>query len=269
MEFNILPMPGSSRHWRLMLVPPRGGAENMARDAALMERARETGETVFSVYAWNRPTLSLGRNQAARDRYDLDEAARRGIDIVRRPTGGRALLHWREVTYSVTAPVSDRDGLRESYDRINNILLYGLVLLGVDAAQAAVTSRTPVPGDLPCFAEPAAGELVSKGAKLVGSAQVRENGAMLQHGSILIRDDQASISKLLRDKVSDNETPRAATLHEALGREPACEEVANALFAGVRALEDSQASLIGESEVAEASAKHLPHFENPLWTWRK
>ena len=269
MEFNILPMPGSSRQWRLMLVPPRAGAENMARDAALMERARETGETVFSVYAWNRPTLSLGRNQAARDRYDLDEAARLGIDIVRRPTGGRALLHWREVTYSVTAPVSDGDGLRESYDQINHILLDGLLKLGVDAAQATVTSRTPVPGDLPCFAEPAAGELVSNGAKLVGSAQIRENGAMLQHGSILIHDDQHLIPTLLRNKVLENETPRAATLNEALGRDPTCEAVADALFAAVRALEDSRATTMDESEVADLTAKHLPHFENPLWTWRK
>jgi lipoate-protein ligase A len=269
MEFNILPMPGSSRQWRLMLVPPKPGAENMARDAALMERARETGETVFSVYAWSRPTLSLGRNQTARDRYDLDEASRLGIDIVRRPTGGRALLHWREVTYSVTAPVSDSDGLRESYDRINNVLLYGLLELGVDAAQAAVTSRTPAPGDLPCFAEPAAGELISRGAKLVGSAQVRENGAMLQHGSILIHDDQPTISTLLRDKSPQNDTPRAATLSEALGRDPTHEEVADALFAAVRALEDSTAASMDESEVAERAARHLAHFENPLWTWKK
>ena len=241
----------------------------MARDAALMERARETGETVFSVYTWSRPTLSLGRNQTARDRYDLDEAARRGIDIVRRPTGGRALLHWHEVTYSVTAPVSDRDGLTESYDQINNILLYGLLELGVDAAQATITSRTPAPGDLPCFAEPAAGELVSKGAKLVGSAQVRENGALLQHGSILIRDDQAVIPLLLREKAPDNDTPRAATLNEALGRDPACEEVADVLFDAVRALEDKGAAVMEECELADLTAKHLPHFENPLWTWRK
>jgi lipoate-protein ligase A len=173
------------------------------------------------------------------------------------------------VTYSVTAPVSDRDGLRDSYDQINNILLYGLLKLGVDAAQATVTSRTPAPGDLPCFAEPAAGELVSNGAKLVGSAQVRENGAMLQHGSILIHDDQPTISMLLRDKAAQNDTPRAATLSEALGRDPTCEEVADALFAAVRALEDSEAAAIAESEVAELTAKHLPHFENPLWTWRK
>ena len=87
-----------------MLVPPRSGSENMARDSALMDRARATGERIFSVYSWERPTLSLGRNQTAKDRYDLREMDARGIDVVRRPTGGRALLHWREVTYSVAAP---------------------------------------------------------------------------------------------------------------------------------------------------------------------
>jgi lipoate-protein ligase A len=76
-----------------MFIEPRGGAENMARDSALMERARETGEHIFSVYSWQKPTLSLGRNQTARDRYDLREIQRREIDVVRRPTGGRALLH--------------------------------------------------------------------------------------------------------------------------------------------------------------------------------
>ena len=268
MEFNILTMPGSSRRWRLMLVPPRTGAENMARDAALMERARLTGESVFSVYSWSRPTLSLGRNQTARDRYDLDEAERLGIDVVRRPTGGRALLHWREVTYSVTAPISG-DELKESYAGINGVLLYGLLKLGVDASEAAVAGRTPAPGDLPCFAEPSQGELVTKGAKLVGSAQVRESGAMLQHGSILIGDDQRLIQDLLREKSKTNEAPPAATLGDALGREPSIGEVAEALFDAVRALEDPHATLIDETEIAAMTAHHVEHFQNPLWTWRK
>ena len=77
--------------WRLMLAEPRGGAENMARDAGLMDRARDTGEAVLSVYSWERPTLSLGRNQTAVGKYDLDEIAKRDMDVVRRPTGGRAL----------------------------------------------------------------------------------------------------------------------------------------------------------------------------------
>lgn len=255
--------------WRLMLAPARSGAENMARDTALMDRARETKESVFSVYSWAVPTLSLGRNQTAKDRYDLDEIHRRGIDVVRRPTGGRALLHYHEVTYSVTAPLDDDEPLGESYERINRILLNGLSRLGVQASEANAVERAPQPGDLPCFAAPVEGELVTGGHKLVGSAQVREKGALLQHGSILIEDDQPIITKLLRSAPRDAETPPAATLCNILGREPSIHEVALALFDGVRALEDSNATPLDEAEIGDGVQRHLEHYRNELWTWRR
>ncbi|MEO8193912.1 MAG: hypothetical protein ABI681_08665 [Gemmatimonadales bacterium] len=259
----------TSAGWRLMLVPPRGGAENMARDAALMQRSRETGESVFSVYAWDRPTLSLGRNQTARGRYDLGEIARRGVDVVRRPTGGRALLHHREVTYSVTAPLANEHSLRDSYERINCILLDGLRQLGVDAAESRAGGPGRLPEDLPCFAEPAAGELVTGGAKLVGSAQYREDGALLQHGSILVEDDQPLVAALLRSSDPELEAPAAATLAAALGRAPAAAEVALALFESVRKLEDSAASSLEESDIREATARHIEQYSSEWWTWRR
>ena len=95
----------------------------MALDHALMERARRTGESVLRVYAWASPVLSLGRNQRARDVYDDAELARRGVSVVRRPTGGRALLHHREITYSVTAPASSTEPLGATYNRVNALLL--------------------------------------------------------------------------------------------------------------------------------------------------
>ena len=241
----------------------------MARDTALMERARESQECVFSVYSWTAPTLSLGRNQAAKDRYDLDKIRQHGIEVVRRPTGGRALLHYHEVTYSVTAPLGEDEPLKESYDRINRILIDGLLRLGVEASEANPAGRTPQPGDLPCFAAPVEGELVSGGAKLVGSAQVRESGALLQHGSILIQDDQPIINDLLKSPTPLMETPPAATLCNLLGREPSIHEVALALFDGVRALEDPDAELIDEDEIRDATVRHLHHYENELWTWRR
>src|SRR5256885_16182819 len=120
----------SYTRWRFPLAPPRTGAENMARDSALQARAARTGETVFSIYSWSRPTLSFGRNQPASGLYDLRKIRAAGIDVIRRPTGGRAILHHREVTYSVTAPV-DGGSLRQSYVRINRILQMGLTRLGV------------------------------------------------------------------------------------------------------------------------------------------
>lgn len=241
----------------------------MARDAGLMDRARETGDAVFSIYSWIRPTLSLGRNQTAAGRYDLAKMAEDGIDVVRRPTGGRALLHWREVTYSVTAPLTGSDSLSESYQRINRILLEGLSRLGVRALESRGGERTPPPGELPCFAKPAEGELVVDGSKLVGSAQFRENGALLQHGSILIADDQPMIASLLNSNAPELEPPSAATLSGALGREPTVREVAEKLFEAVRSLEDSDASCLDESETRVYTERFLSQYENELWTWRK
>lgn len=241
----------------------------MARDAGLMDRARETGDAVFSIYSWIRPTLSLGRNQTAAGRYDLAKMAEDGIDVVRRPTGGRALLHWREVTYSVTAPLTGSDSLSESYQRINRILLKGLSRLGVRALESRSGERTPPPGELPCFAKPAEGELVVDGSKLVGSAQFRENGALLQHGSILIADDQPMIASLLNSNAPELEPPSAATLSGALGREPTVREVAEKLFEAVRSLEDSDASCLDESETRVYTERFLSQYENELWTWRK
>src|ERR1043166_3427968 len=222
--------------WRTLVSPPLSGALNMAWDEALMARARRTGEAVLRVYAWSAPTLSLGRNQAARDAYDLEGAERRGVGIVRRPTGGRALLHDHEVTYSVTAPEAFDPSPRGAYERINLVLLDALRALGVPAVVATVSARARPPGLSPCFDEPSAGEIVLDSRKLVGSAQWREAGAMLQHGSILIRDDQSVISALLRTP-QPWATPAAATLRDALGEEPSFARVAEALIAALRARE--------------------------------
>lgn len=254
--------------WRLMLVPPRSGAENMARDSGLMDRARETGQSVFSVYSWERPTLSLGRNQTASGKYDLDAIQSRGMDVVRRPTGGRALLHDREVTYSVTAPIAPDESLNESYERINGLLLEALFSLGVQATVATANTPALRPGEIPCFAEPSKGELVSAGRKLVGSAQVREDGALLQHGSILIEDDQALIAQVSLVPPTTDAAP-AATLSAALGRTPETGEVAEALFAAVIWSEDAGARRLAESEVSALTARHLDKYKSEWWTWRR
>jgi lipoate-protein ligase A len=258
-----------NRGWRVLVVPPRRGAENMARDVALMHRARETGESVFSVYGWTRPTLSFGRNQQAIGCYDLERMRALGIDTVRRPTGGRALLHHREVTYSVSAPIVSGVTLRESYERINRILLTGLRNLGVGVFVAERDGRAPSPDNSPCFAVPSPGELVSNGRKLVGSAQWRQSGALLQHGSILIENDQSLIPLVSIATNGDSMMPQPATLADALGRAPSSDEIANALADAVRQTEDRHASPMDESEIRELTLAELPSFENELWTWRR
>jgi lipoate-protein ligase A len=258
----------SPRRWRLLLSPPLDGATNMALDVALMRRARETGETVLRVYAWDQPTLSLGRNQPARGQYDEARAARDGVAILRRPTGGRALLHWREVTYSVTAPAGDEEPLRASYARINRLLLDGLRRLGVDAALARPGERAAVPSLAPCFEAPAAGEIVAAGRKLVGSAQWREHGALLQHGSVLVDDDQALVAALTLASVPAAAPP--ATLRELLGRAPETREVAATLFDAVRALEDPAATPLEDEPLLGAWRDEArARFLDPAWTWRR
>jgi len=254
--------------WRLLLDPPLGGAENMARDEALMARARRTGEHVLRVYGWSTPTLSLGRNQRARGIYRTDELERRGIGVVRRPTGGRALLHHREITYSVTAPCAADLGLSAEYARINLLLGTALDALGVRVAVASPDARSAPPGAAPCFAEPARGELVLDGRKLVGSAQWRHEGALLQHGSILVDDDQAMIPSLMRDPHPPPARP--ATLRDALGRAPVLHEVAEALFAAVRAHLDPHALTLERDDALTHDSERLSaQFLDDAWTWRR
>jgi lipoate-protein ligase A len=242
----------------------------MARDTALQARATRTGETVFSVYSWSRPTLSFGRNQPASGLYDLEKIRVAGIDVVRRPTGGRAILHHREVTYSVTAPVEDTAPLREAYSRINRILQTGLSRLGVAVVAATSSDRAASPSVRPCFETPAEGELVVRGSKLVGSAQYRDDGALLQHGSILVNDDQSSLPDFAATLSAESESiPAPATLHALLGRSPDAAEVAEAMFDAVRSLEDASATELDEGEVREAALEHVSHFLDEGWTWRR
>jgi lipoate-protein ligase A len=239
------------------------GAWNMALDEALLARARETGEGALRVYGWAAPTLSLGRHQTARGRYDLERASTLGVCFVRRPTGGRAVLHHREVTYSVTAPVGPMGSLRESYGWINRLLVEGLHRLGVDAQVAESVGHAPPPGTAPCFEVPVDGEIVARGRKLVGSAQVREDGALLQHGSILLEDDQELASMLLVHPTPA--PPPPATLHALMGRVPSLAEVAQALTAALPGAEplDNDAALLCAARELRA------RYQDPGWTWRR
>jgi lipoate-protein ligase A len=265
-----MPPRRSYSRWRLLIAAPRSGAENMARDTALQARAVRTGETVFSIYSWSRPTLSFGRNQPASSLYDLAKIRAAGIDVVRRPTGGRAILHHREVTYSVTAPAKDAAPLREIYSRINRILQTGLRHLGVSVEPASPSQRAGAPSARPCFETPGEGELVANGSKLVGSAQWRDDCSLLQHGSILVDDDQSMLPGFAVgvDGVSES-VPAPATLHALLGRSPDAAEVASAMFDAVRLLEDADASELAEGDVRDEALKHVPHFLDEDWTWRR
>lgn len=258
--------------WRLLDTGARDGAWNMACDVALMDRARRTGESVFRIYAWSRPTLSFGRHEAARTRYAATAIAAAGVDVVRRPTGGRALLHDREVTYSVTAPLDRAVSLPASMSRINQWLLHALHRMGVPATEAE-EPRSMRPEGAACFALPARGELTLGGRKLVGSAQVRHDGALLQHGSILLDDDQGRIAAFA---VGPFLSPApAASLRGTLGPQVYYEAVRDVLMDVIAAevaagksadlaFPEDDAALSGDS--FEAS---LARFRDAAWTWRR
>ena len=233
----------------------------MAVDHALLDRAASFDEAVLRIYTWARPTLSLGMHERARFRPETAFSA--GVDVVRRPTGGRALLHHREITYSVTAPARG-SSLSESYRAINAILLAALARLGVIATEAARNGRPLRPDGAACFAEPNAGELVVNGRKLVGSAQRRDEHAFLQHGSILLADDQASIATIRG--VTDTIQP-AATLHDALQREVTVAEVVEALAAALSDAAQSPVTALDQSELSSLIPNHLTHYRDPRWTY--
>jgi lipoyl(octanoyl) transferase len=254
--------------WRILVTPAAAGAENMALDEALMSRARRTDEWTLRVYAWAAPTISLGRNQSALRHYDRERIRRRGVAVVRRPTGGRAILHHREITYSVTAPAAAAGTERESYARINRILVGALKKLGVDARVAPRRERARLPDATPCFELPAEGELTFEGRKLAGSAQWRSDGALLQHGSVLVGDDQTQLADFSLSPTSD--VPAPATLIEAMGRAPSLAEAAAAFDAAVRDLEDARAEVLHIDDDLRARASALVvQYSDDTWTWRR
>ena len=207
---------------------PRSGAANMAIDQAIAE-ACAAGASVPTLrfYQWKPPAVSLGRHQAVAE-IDADAVAQRGYEIVRRPTGGRAILHTDEFTYSVSASLSEprlAGGVMDSYLNISNALLAGLHALGVDADKAPATTRAGADVSAACFEVPSAYEITTSGRKLMGSAQSRRAGYVLQHGSLpLVGDITRLIDVLVLDDIEAADlrrelAARACTLAIALGVE--------------------------------------------------
>ncbi len=244
----------------------------MALDLALLDRARVTGEAVWRCYSWSRATVSFGRNETVLGRFDASSVSHAGLDAVRRPTGGRALLHSREVTYSVTTPIADALPWRCAYAAINTILLRALRSLGVDATLVADAHSEAVRPDGPvCFDRPAAGEIVVDGAKLVGSAVWRERGAYLQHGSILLHDDQSLLANAMIAAPSEATPPAASLDAWFTSRQLAAASWSNVADALDQASAeeydvtplDLDASLIASADRIEGD------LSNAQWLWRR
>ncbi len=268
--------------WRLLLHPPARGAWNMAVDEAILEGInRGESPTTLRLYSWDPPCLSLGYAQPSAD-VDFTRLQALGWDLVRRPTGGRAILHTDELTYSVIGPQSEprlSGGVLQSYQVLAQALLRALHILQVPA-QASPNPEPPVdsPATGPvCFEVPSNYEITVDGKKLIGSAQARRREGVLQHGSLPIRGDLTRIVQALsfpdeeqRAHAAWRLSQRALTLEMILGRPPKLSTVGQAFIEAFQ--ETLNLDLVlGELTAQEYSrAKQLASekYSSPGWNAR-
>ena len=224
--------------WRFLDHGPAPAAENMAIDEELLREAGKAGALpVLRFYAWSPPAVSLGRFQDAERAVNAEACRRRGFDIVRRITGGRAVLHREELTYSIIAPAGIGqfpNNVLGTYKVIAAGLLEGLGELGIAAEMVSRSGRHAAkvkssPREPACFSSPSWYEILVKGRKIIGSAQRRVGGAFLQHGSILIGYDPALEAEIIP---GGGMTDAVTCLRTELGREVRPEEVKKAFREG-------------------------------------
>jgi lipoate-protein ligase A len=225
--------------WDLILDGDLDGASNMAIDAALLDEVEHSSEprTVVRLYRWRRPTISLGRNQRIDSAVDEAFCRDEGIDIVHRPTGGRAVLHDDELTYAVVSndTLCFGDTIYANYKSVSEALCEGFHRLGIPAILAPETRRSSTQSgdaDLPCFISPSRYELTVQGRKVVGSAQRRLRRGFLQHGSMPITCDREKLARATRMTDPGILYEEMAGIAEFLPERPTIEAFIGALIAG-------------------------------------
>jgi lipoyl(octanoyl) transferase len=224
--------------WYFLDTGPNRGAFNMALDEELLAQAA-AGEAmpVLRFYTWDPPALSLGRFQKIETDVNKEACRRRGMDVVRRVTGGRAVLHNHELTYSVVARTDDPlfpNDVLGTYKAIAAGLLAGLGNLGIHAEMVSRSGRhahlvKKNSKDPACFSSPSWYEILVNGKKIIGSAQRRISGAFLQHGSILIAYDPVLEASVITGSGAGN---AVTSIQEALGRAVPLEDVKQAFLKG-------------------------------------
>lgn len=247
------------QEWRLITTGYKSGALNMAMDEAILTISAE-GDTppTLRFYGWTPACLSLGYAQKAAD-VDWGRCRTAQVDVVRRQTGGRAILHDQEVTYSIVAPDNNpcvSGTILESYLKISQGLRIGFHRLGIDAEIVSHKDLDRL-GTAACFDSPSFYELTVGGRKVVGSAQTRKNGFLLQHGSIiraldedLLFDVLAFPNEEVKRRVKQAFKRKACSLQEVLGRAMSDEEIIEAMVKGFTEAFDVKL-IKGELSIAE------------------
>ncbi len=264
--------------WRLILDGRNPGSFNMALDEALMECCRNGSPPTLRLYGWSPDCLSVGYFQRAEQDIDPKTCQTLGIDLVRRPTGGRAVLHDDEMTYSVTGSLDDpgiTGSVNESYARIAAGIRQGLKVLGLEVDEGSVPGARVKTETGACFEAVWGHELTVEGRKIVASAQTRRGGVVLQHGSILLSADPGRLAAVFRteDKhlMEAMFRRRLTTLSDLLGRQVNAEEVAPAIRRGFEqalgvALEVGHPS---DEELVLATRLAAEKYGNPAWNLRR
>ena len=259
--------------FRLLVTEPLDGALNMALDESLL-RGRLAGTTppTLRFFAWQPATISLGYGQPLDARIDEAAAASLGIGLVRRPTGGSAILHEGpdlELTYSVVATTGDFEGaadLLQTYRWIGSALAAGINRIGAPVEMVPVQPSDPATMPTFCFARTGSYELEIGGLKIVGSAQRRQGAAFLQHGSLML----GAAPDRLRRVFPTERDPLAGmtTLEAALGRRPSFEESLTALAEGFRSAHGLDLSPDGLSpeEMDRAETLVRDKYATARWT---
>jgi len=244
----------------------------MAVDEYLFRLAKSSRNTYLRFYTWLRPAASLGCSQEVSKVVNLEECQRRGVDVVRRMTGGKMVLHHLEVTYSVASSRADifSASLDGSYRLISEALVSGLKLMGLQPELSSTTAAAYARSNLPCFAYPARNEIEINNRKIIGSAQKRTGSAFIQHGSIPLAKELellAAISFGLDPSRQGNMT----SLFDELGRKVGYQEAAGYLqqgfeqFFGIRAapleLNPDELHIIEDIETNK--------YSSPRWTLEK
>ncbi|HZP37511.1 MAG TPA: biotin/lipoate A/B protein ligase family protein [Methylomirabilota bacterium] len=259
--------------FRLLVTEPLDGAMNMAIDETLLEsRLADTAPPTLRFFGWDPATVSLGYGQPLDARIDVAAAAALGVGLVRRPTGGSAILHEGpdlELTYSVTARAGDFEGaadLLQTYRWIGAALATGLRGLAAPVEMVPVQPSDPATMPAFCFARTGSYELEVNGLKVVGSAQRRQGTGFLQHGAVML----GAAPDRLRRVFPGPRDPLAGmtTLEAVLGRRPGFEETMRALADGFRrehGIELVPGGLTG-AEVARAEALVREKYGTERWT---
>ncbi len=252
----------------------------MAVDEALMEVVSQNQSLpTLRLYAWVPPCLSIGYAQPCVD-VDQPRLNQLGWDWVRRPTGGRAILHTDELTYSVIAPLSEprvSGGVLESYKRLSKALLTALHSLNIPAQAHPINPTGNISGNGPvCFEMPSNYEIVLGDKKLIGSAQARRKKSVLQHGTLPLWGDLTRITQVLvfsdeqkRSEAASRLLSHATTVEAVLGHKILWESAAQAFIAAFQtelnidlALDDISAQEIKRAErLVEEKYSHPSWFE--------